>query len=60
VADALCRCDGDDLHIQTLSTPTFELYDEIRQAIIASPVLTALRNTIVAGLQDQHGLSRMT
>jgi transposase InsO family protein len=28
------------------------LYDEIRQAITASPVLTALRNTIVAGLQD--------
>jgi hypothetical protein len=52
VADALSRRDGEEACIHSISTPTFQLYDQIRAAIVACPTLTALRNNIIAGLQD--------
>jgi hypothetical protein len=53
VADALSRRDSDEPHIHALSTPTFQLYDDIRNAISSCPTLTALRNNIIAGLKDE-------
>jgi hypothetical protein len=53
VADALSRRDSDELHIHALSTPTFQLYDDIGTAISFYPRLTSLRNNIIAGLKEE-------
>jgi hypothetical protein len=52
VADALSRKDSEEVSVNSISTPTFQLFDQIRDTIIASPALSGLRNNIVAGLQD--------
>jgi hypothetical protein len=52
VADALSRRNSEDVCLHSISTPTFQLYDQIRAVISACPSLTALHNNIVAGLQD--------
>jgi hypothetical protein len=52
VADALSRRDNEELSIHSLSTPTFKLFDQIRETITVCPTLSALRNNIVAGLKE--------
>jgi hypothetical protein len=52
VADALSRRDTEEKLPHAISTPTFQLYDDIRQAISADQDLSALRNNIIAGLKD--------
>jgi hypothetical protein len=64
-ADALSRCDSDEISIHSISTPTFQLFSEIKSAISTNSDLSALRNNIIAGLKDpswsvQDGLILMS
>jgi hypothetical protein len=52
VAYALSRRDSEEVHLKMISTPQFQLYDDIRAAISSCPTLSALRNNIVARLKD--------
>jgi hypothetical protein len=52
VADALSRRNSEEVHLNMISTPQFQLYDDIRATISSCPKLLALRNNIVAGLKD--------
>jgi hypothetical protein len=52
VADTLSTRDNEEVCIHSISTPTFQLYNQIRDTIAACPSLTALRNNIIAGLKD--------
>ena len=53
VADALSRRDQEDNHCNTLSTPSFAFYDELRREINADPSLQHLRDNITAIRGDQ-------
>jgi hypothetical protein len=53
VVDALSRRDSEEFALNTISTPTFQLCDEIRNSISSCPVSSALRNNIIAGLKDE-------
>jgi hypothetical protein len=52
VADALSRRDSEKISLHTISTPTFQLYDDIRNAINVDTELSALRNNIIAGFKE--------
>jgi transposase InsO family protein len=49
VADALSRRDTEELGLAALSSPSFKLFDELRQEIRASTELSTLRAAILAG-----------
>lgn len=49
VADALSRRDMDNSGLYTISEPTFQLFDELRQATTTHPALAALHDEIQAG-----------
>jgi hypothetical protein len=52
VADALSRRDSEEIHLNAISVPTFQLYDQIRGEISSSSELSSLHNHIIAGLKD--------
>lgn len=48
VADALSRCEPDDLHLAIISTPTFQLFADLRNELREDDDLRRLRDTIAA------------
>jgi hypothetical protein len=46
------RRDSEEMTVNSISTPTFQLYEELKKEIAAQPDLAALRNNIVSGLSD--------
>jgi hypothetical protein len=57
VADALSRRDSEEIHLNAISVPTFQLYDQIRGEISSSSELSSLHNHIIAGLKDAASLT---
>jgi hypothetical protein len=52
VADALSRRDSEEASVNSISTPTFQLYIDLKKEISSSGELSALQNNIIAGLKD--------
>jgi hypothetical protein len=52
VVDALSRRDCEEAFLHNISTPTFQLYSDIKNKISSSAELSALRNKITAGLKE--------
>jgi hypothetical protein len=52
VANALSRRDNEEISIHSISTPTFQLFSEIKSVISTNSDLSALRNNIIVGLKD--------
>jgi hypothetical protein len=52
VANALSRRDNEEISIHSISTPTFQLFSEIKSVISTNSDLSALRNNIIEGLKD--------
>jgi transposase InsO family protein len=52
VADALSRRDADDPQLAAVSSPSFQLFDELRREIRDSAELTALSTDITTGRRD--------
>lgn len=50
VADALSRRDAEAPSLLTLSTPTFQFYDDIRHAVVSDEDMQRVRDDIVAGV----------
>jgi hypothetical protein len=49
VADALSRCDMETAATMAISSPSFELFDNLRWEIDDDPVFSALRTDVAAG-----------
>jgi hypothetical protein len=52
VVDALSRRDNEEASLHSISTPTFQLYSDLKAEISSFTELSALRNHITAGLKE--------
>jgi hypothetical protein len=58
VADALSRCDEDEMAVHIISSPSFMLYEQLRTEIAALPQTSQLGKQVVAGTTPQGWIEK--